>query len=855
MTTEWDNTPWAGETVKALTVTRPSLEVKAVTGAGVQAYSEGILLSSLRNTPQERAAAYLRAYKFGWFYKAESKISGDLATLPWTVSDGDIESDDPRETEIGRPDLDVPIETLNPIEQFMRLMERPNPRQTGRQLRQKTFIRRDMAGCAFWYLEAAGPNAPITAIYGISPSRLWPAYDRQNQLLGYVLDKDSPSGGTPFETWEIVPFSNTSADEDDIFGVGVVEAVYAELPLTDLLTRHTADLLSTGGRLAGMLWPKDRALNEDEFTDAQRAWRNVVSDGQAARRLLLFPEPMEYASGASTPKEIGIPELAALNRDNILTAFPISPYMLGVPTPGGLNSGEVRKEDRRDYWEGTIEPRITSFDEIVQTNIISRYEALMGQTFRFETNLPRLDDAPSLLEKAGAFRSLVSIGFDPKDIIKAVGLDHIKWTGLPDLLDPAKQAEAAAAAGEAQGDGSRVVVTDSNRRDNTATQQTLVGKATKSRADIVESNDPRIRRFLSLQRDRVIANISASMPRAKAQRGGWVKADPDWWDADREDAMLRETLSTLYVQAARGSLQVVADTIDGIIPNRAVGRIVDDLAQNGAERITGINEHTREAVQSDLAEGTRRGYSLNQIIEGVPSEEYRGLRALPVFDDARAETIARTETMLAYNRAALDAYREFNVREVIAYDGDKDPECADRDGRTFSVDDAFAIADHPNGTLDWAPVVEKAYHEPVDHMPELIAAIQGQAPPVTNVFIEPAKDVDTKAADTDAMLKAVVDLTQNMRPVINASNVDFPVTIDTEPFTLAIRDLETTIKAQPAPVVNVPPAQIVVTPAKAQGVQDVRIVDDVSPPKVKRVLRGKPTRQYPEGPIQGVVEE
>ena len=63
-----------------------------------------------------------------------------------------------------------------------------------------------------------------------------------------------------FEPWEIVTFANASADDDDTYGVGVVEAVYAELPLTDLMSRHTADLLTTGGRLAGMMWPRERAL-------------------------------------------------------------------------------------------------------------------------------------------------------------------------------------------------------------------------------------------------------------------------------------------------------------------------------------------------------------------------------------------------------------------------------------------------------------------------------------------------------------------------------------------------------------------------------------------------------------------
>jgi len=840
---EWDDTPWAGDppvkamdVSRALTVTRP-LAVKAITGAGVQAYANDFPLSSLTDTPQKKAAAYLRAYKCGWFYKAESKISGDLATLPWTVSDGDVESDDPTEATIGRPDLDIPIEALNPIEQFMRLMEKPNEtKQTGRQLRQKTCIRRDMAGVGFWYLETSGPTAPITAIYGISPSRLWTARDTRGQLIGYALDVDSPSGPTmTFETWEIVNFSNASAEDGDwdIFGVGVVEAVYAELPLTELLTKHTADLLSTGGRLAGMLWPKERALNEDEFTDAQRAWRNVVSDPASARRLLLFPEPMEWAPGASTPAEIGIPELAALNRENILTAFPIDPTMLGVPMPSGINaSGETRRVLQDAYWEGTIEPRATSFDEIVQTNIVSRYEAMMGRTFRYETELPKLDDASSLLEKAGAFRSLVAIGFDSRDTIKAVGLDHIKWLGLPDQLDPKKQAELAAQQA-AQQPALTATVSDTSRLDNSSVEQGVVSKATKSRETIADSAVGRLQVFLTDQRERLSERIRDTFPKTKALRVEAVKADP-WFDKKEEDALLRAALFGLYFDASKGSLQVVADLLDRIVPNKAVQRVLDDIAKYGGERITDINARTLEAITLELAEGTRRGYSIPQLIDGVPDEGFAGVKGVsldngtPVFGDARAETIARTETALSYNRAALDAYKEFNVERVLAYDGDYDEECAQRNGQEFTVEEALGIEDHPNGTLDWAPVVDKAAHfetAPVVVNNYIGDALKASAPSEVHVHVPEIK---------------VPDVVADVNPLIYAIQEAARPEVDLAPIVKGLADL-----LAKDTIVNVPPPLIKVSPADVNvNVESVRVVS--MPKRKHQIVRdrlGRPTEK------------
>src|SRR4029077_13700592 len=146
------------------------------------------------------------------------------------------------------------------LDQFQRLLERPNPMQTGRQLFRKTQVRLDFAGAAAWYLEdAGGPAGLPTALYGISPARMWPAYDKGGNLIGWVMDRDAPSGGVPFDKEEILWFSTGNAEDNDIWGTSVVESVYAQVPLTDLMARHTADVLSTGGRLAGMMWPKDRS--------------------------------------------------------------------------------------------------------------------------------------------------------------------------------------------------------------------------------------------------------------------------------------------------------------------------------------------------------------------------------------------------------------------------------------------------------------------------------------------------------------------------------------------------------------------------------------------------------------------
>ncbi len=681
----------------------PVIPMKAALGPGVANWINDRPLFSLGNTPQKRMALYLAAYKVGWFYKAESKISSDIAALKVYV-DPENDSGD-NESAIIEPDLFTPWEQLDPIGQFLRLMERPNPNQTGRQLRQKTQIRIDMAGAAFWYLESPDVLYGLpTAIYGISPARMWPSTNDRGEVIGWVMDRERPGGGVPFDVNEILPFMTGSAD-DEVFGVGVVEAVYAEVPLTNLMATHTADVLTTGGRLAGMVWPKNRALDEAEFKDAQNAWRSTVSQGNAAKRLLLFPEPMEYAQGASSPSEIGIPELALLNRENILTAFPIDPVQLGFPNPGGLNSGETRRYQRHQYYEGTIHPRVELLEEAIQVGLLSRYEKAVGYTLDFEIEEPNLDDAQTLLEKAGAMRALISLGFDAKEVVTAAGLDGIKFNGTPP--PPAIPVDG----------GLTTNVGDTNRRDTVATSETF--KSTdRLRAEREAFTDPATLRargtmaaFFADQRERVSRAITERLPTKASARKEAVKGEPDWFDATAEEEALRNTLRTIYLDVGRGALQVVANRVDRFVGPNFTKTVLDDLLKYGGQRITGMTEKTRAALVREVSEGVRRGYSISQIIDGVPGETFPGVQkalldnGVEVFGDIRAETTARTETALSFNRAALTGYGEFGIREVIAFDGDKDYECAMRNGATFSVEEASSIADHPNGTLDWSPVI------------------------------------------------------------------------------------------------------------------------------------------------------
>jgi uncharacterized protein with gpF-like domain len=136
---------------------------------------------------------------------------------------------------------------------------------------------------------------------------------------------------------------------------------------------------------------------------------------------------------------------------------------------------------------------------------------------------------------------------------------------------------------------------------------------------------------------------------------------------------------------------------------------VERTLQRGAARVTGINETTRAKIQEAIVRGIEEGLSVTDVADLIEESGSVGdLSMGALFDEYRAELIAQTELMDAYNGATIGSYSDAGITQVEAIDGDGDEECAARDGQTFSVEEADSIEDHPNGTLDWVPVIDTA---------------------------------------------------------------------------------------------------------------------------------------------------
>ena len=156
----------------------------------------------------------------------------------------------------------------------------------------------------------------------------------------------------------------------------------------------------------------------------------------------------------------------------------------------------------------------------------------------------------------------------------------------------------------------------------------------------------------------------------------------------------------------RPAAEAIADDTAGVVSRHgplgsveATPAIVERVGDGAAQRAV-MYRDARIAQWGDIVQtGLRRDYSIPQIMDGVPGDGYRGLRATLGSEAYKGQTeaIAYTESAAAQAETATAMYREAGVEYVIIGDGvDSDAPCAAADGQRWTLDEYEANQlEHP----------------------------------------------------------------------------------------------------------------------------------------------------------------
>lgn len=740
-----------------------------------------------------------------WVAAAERAIIGRILQVPYRIEDPDGETVT-AETHAAAADLLNILGDLSEIGGPISVTQAST--STRRNLWSKTLRHTGLCGFTGWAKDEREVlvGTPRRVLY-VNPWRWSPAVTTDGEMVGWFIDHpDNPltppgARAVPLTLEEVVIF-RLDPDDDSVFGYGIAEAANDQIGLNRLATGQASSTLAVGGRLTGIVHPVAGPgaveISDDKWESLIRDWRNLSNDPYSAKRLQIVRAPVEFEQMAASPTDLQLRELLTGSKEDILNAWSVPTSQIGIAGAAGLNSGEARADDAEVLWEGACKPRLDAFREGLQT-VLNEWEPRLGFRPTVVFDLPTFDDQEPAAKVADLTKGLpltnderrAQLGYDP--LTDAV-LGAQVW--LPTSLVPvgldtieAKPGVGEMSESESSGKAESTLRATVERRwlgDMTRTVTALLEEMRDSITDIIE------------------------------KRWDLVSRKPGdesiWWNESRWQREWNAALGPVYTGIADQSSVGASAKVGKADP---IADVTDAVVRNGAARITGINTTTRRLV----ADIIRRGISEGQ----GPGDVATTLRDSGAFAGSRADLIARTETMLAYNEASLGTYARHGVEFVDALDGDQDDECASRVANNpWPVADAYGQQDHPNGTLDWAPVVERGKAEPKSpeihvYVPE--SAVTVAPAPVrveTPVYVEPTPvHVDPTPILVDAPV--TVNVPEGKAPVVNV--------------------------AAPAPqTITTPPAQVTVnTPGQIEITK--------MPPRLKRATRRK------DGQIEAMLEE
>jgi len=668
----------------------PTEEEKASTGIGATWMTYQPPLSSLTKDPRK---GFKQAQAIGianlYIRAAERVIGQRFATVPWHLEDdaGERIENDAISALIERPYVPKKGDPVS------------NTPRTRSSLWRITCRHLGLTGNAFWYLDQAQAldGFPLSLLY-VNPARMTPAEDRAGNLTGWMLDADLPGSGVPLERDKVIHFKLEPADHGH-YGIGLVESAFSRAEMLRLSDHHANEVLASGGRLAGVFSPpaQSGAIPDDQFQQLQRDIRTVVEQPDAARRSLILSGPIEFDRTSASPSELDLAAIAALGRDGILDLWGVPLSQLGGTQVGGLNSGEKGNNEEASLWQNAVGPRLRDFTETVQYQLLDRLE----QAPNLVIEEPAFDDEAPLYDLAAKSVQVPLTNAERRAIIgkEPTGdpeFDDAVWlpislseawtvgTGAPEkpaplpFMEPPDEMkdEDEAAEDEAKARVPRRAVPGVER-----TRQTMTGSLRKALLDI----------FAAMR-----AEVSAKVERNAAHLATHPNDYTVWWDEAKWQAEVNKAIKPAAALAAEAThdstAQVLGRQLAPDLRDLVMARLIGDVGED----VKGITETTRTKVAKTIDDGIKDGLGARELGKAV--EESAG------FGEYRSEMIARTETNRVLNFSQLHTYGEYGVERVEAIDGDGDPECAARNGQVYPIAEAMLIHDHPNGTLDWAPL-------------------------------------------------------------------------------------------------------------------------------------------------------
>ena len=532
---------------------------------------------------------------------------------------------------------------------------------------------------------------------------------------------------------------------NDVYGLSPLQVIAPVINLDLSIIQYAKAFFQNAGVPSGMLKIKRRINTQEEANTIRRTWRSQFSSPGNFHNLAILDEDAHYEALATPITDLALGDLRDTVETRICMAFGVPSILVGAVI--GLDRATYAnyKEARKTFYSEKMIPLVNRIVRFLNLHMEGEFPGeFIGVDFSNVRSL--IDDKDDITKRAvdqyGA--GLVTLN----EARAVLGLDPVENGGVRRM--PLNVLEVGGVVEETakmllQAETKQIELDD-------VRAGRLNEQLVNDRERHAQLFEPHIINFYKRVKNKVDGTLGKYMDGQLEQSAENTKVYPFSAGVILPEGMqneLKEIIQQSYTGIVKSTWDIIRQSgLSGdFSPEdypQAMANIYN-LSGLAAEEIHGT---TIKAVTKAIDVGTSRNYTVRQLAQGVPDDNFPGISS--IVTEAyrnRSQRIAITEMMRAQNATTMTYYEKAGVQFVQAYDPSSpndtyvppgDPygrTCSERNLQVYRLNDARFIMDHPNGKLTWTPM-------PSNYIPEALT----DPPQITKANISHYVDIPVSAS-------------------------------------------------------------------------------------------------------------
>jgi HK97 family phage portal protein len=297
----------------------------------------------------------------------------------------------------------------------------------------------DLTGEGWWVIAQHERVKLPLELWPVRPDRITPVPDPETFLAGYMYT--SPDGQQIALDLDQVIQLRMPNPLDPYRGMGPVQSILSDLDATKYSAEWNRNFFLNSAEPGGII-EVPNALSDPDFDQLRMRW-NEQHRGVANAHRVAILEHGKWVDRKFTQRDMQFAELRGVSRDVIREAFGIPAFALGEVADVNRATAEASKTW---FAEMLTVPRLERIKAALNHDLLPLFGATAkGLEFDYCDPVPPdvETEAAQLTARANAAEALRRAGWDPDDILSAVGLPDMRHASPTPAAVPQQTKPAA----------------------------------------------------------------------------------------------------------------------------------------------------------------------------------------------------------------------------------------------------------------------------------------------------------------------------------------------------------------------------------------------------------------------------